>query len=168
MRLFGHSSVRSLGCVALASASLLLGCNRCTIVQRNIFSDEDGYVVTVDYGRSESEHVNTFISPMTGKEMEFRSRLMLYVELPDGESLKAWQCMNFQRTGTMYRTDNDEWMVWANGFSCVVYQQLEDDKTRYREVYRGVLCESPKIDVEKNDKWKVLPRSGGRRERIKK
>lgn len=159
--------VRLFGGAVLAALLPLVGCHSYTVVQRNVFSDEDGYVVTVDYGRSESEHVNTFVSPMTGKKMDFHSRLLVLVELPDGTSIKAWQCMNFQRTGTMYRTDDDEWMVWANGFSCVVYEQDEADETRYREVYRGVLCESPKIDVEKNDKWKVLPRSGGKRERTK-
>lgn len=138
-------------------AAVVSGCQSYQITQRNIFSDEDGFVVTVDYGHSESDHFNTFISPMTGEELEFKSRLMVNVELPNGDDFIAWQCMNFLRRGTMYRTDNDEWMFLANGFSCTVYHQTDEDETRYLEVYRGVVCDSPKIDVEKNDKWRILP-----------
>ena len=47
----------------LLTSALLLqsGCQSYEIVQRNIFADDDGNVVIVDYGRSESEHCNTFI-----------------------------------------------------------------------------------------------------------
>jgi len=59
------------------SLTALLGCQSYTIVQRNVFADDDGNVVSVEYGRSESDHVNTFIAPATGKEMEFKSKLMV-------------------------------------------------------------------------------------------
>ena len=137
-------------------ASFLTGCQSYTVVQRNVFSDEDGHLVTVDYGRSESEHVNTFRSPMTGKEMEFKSRLVVKVHLPDDDTFTAWQCMNFLRTGTMYKTDSEEWMTLVNGFSLTVYHQTEEDPTRYLEVYRGVLCDTPKIEVKKDERWKTI------------
>ena len=72
---------------SLALALLLSGCQSYTIVQQNYFSDDDGNVVRVDYGRSDSDHVNTFISPATGKEMDFRSKLMVKVTLPDGDTI---------------------------------------------------------------------------------
>jgi len=148
--------IRHLSFFIALTALLLQGCQSYTIVQRNVFSNEDGYLVDVDYGRSETAHVNTFRSPVTGKEMEFKSKLVIKVRLPDNDSFTAWQCMNFMKTGTMYKTDDEEWMVLVNGFSCVVYHQTEEDPTRYLEVYRGVLCDSPKVEVEKDDRWKVI------------
>ena len=147
------NGLRCLG--GLALAMLMAGCQSYTIVQRNVFVDDRGNAVAVEYGRSESEHVNTFRSPVTGKEMEFRSKLVVLAELPDGDSFKAWQCMNFLPYGTMYKTDNERWMLLANGFSCTIYRQSESDETRYREVYRGVLCDIDKdVRVERDEKWK--------------
>ena len=147
------NGLRCLG--GLALAMLMAGCQSYTIVQRNVFVDDRGNAVAVEYGRSESEHVNTFRSPVTGKEMEFRSKLVVLAELPDGDSFKAWQCMNFLPYGTMYKTDNERWMLLANGFSCTIYRQSESDETQYREVYRGVLCDIDKdVRVERDEKWK--------------
>lgn len=140
-----------------AAAALAAGCGSYSIVQSNVFVDEDGNVVTVEYGRGERNHVNTFISPTTGKEMEFKSKLVVRAELPDGDTFTAWQCMNFLARGTMYRTDNERWMLLADGFSCVIYRRTEDE-TRYLEVYRGVLCDTPgEIKAWKDGRWKVLP-----------
>ena len=144
-------------CLCASALNLLSGCQSYEIVQRNIFADDDGNVVIVDYGRSESEHCNTFLSPVTGKEMEFHTKLVVKVQLPDGETIKAWQCMNFLPRGTMYKTDNDEWKVLANGFSCVIYHQTGEPPPReYLEVYRGVICDNPEGDFKKNDKWRVI------------
>ena len=141
----------------LAAAAFAAGCHSYSIVQSNVFVDEDGNVVTVEYGRSERNHVNTFVSPTTGQEMEFKSKLVVRAELPDGDKFTAWQCMNFLARGTMYKTDNERWMLLADGFSCVIYRQT-DDETRYLEVYRGVLCDTPgEIKAKKDDRWKVLP-----------
>ena len=145
----------------LAAALLLQGCQSYDILQTNVFADDDGNVVTVDYGRSERDHVNTFRAPTNGKEMEFKSKLMVKVTLPDGSGFKAWQCMNFLASGTMYKTDNERWMFLANGFSSVVYRQDEDDETLYNEVFRGVLCDVADREVKKDERWKPLPRSQG-------
>ena len=128
---------------ALLLSAAVYGCHSYDIVQTNVFSDEDGNLVSVDYGRAEKEHVNTFVSPMTGKEMEFKSKLVVRVTLPDGEKYTAWQCMNFLRGGTMYKSDNEQWMFHASSLSCAVLRQTEEDATRYQEVYRGILCSSP-------------------------
>ena len=159
-----HSVIRLFGYSALA-AVLLPGCQSYTIVQRNVFADDDGNVVSVDYGRSESDHVNTFVSPATGKEMEFKSRLMVKVHLPDGDDFKAWQCMNFLPRGTMYESDNEEWKVLMNGFSCSIYHRTEEPPPRdYLEVYRGVICDTPAMDVKKDDRWKDVTNAGKGRE----
>ncbi len=141
---------------AIAVMAAAAGCRSYDIVQSNIFSDDDGNVVRIDYGRSGSEHVNTFVNPATGKETEFRSKLVVEVTLPDGEDFTAWQCMNFLESGTMYKTDNGRWMVLANGFTCMLYFRTPEDPPRYAEVYRGVLCESPKSDYKPNPKWRKL------------
>jgi hypothetical protein len=137
-----------------AAIMLAAGCNSYRIVQTNVFSDEDGRIVSVDYARAEKDHVNTFVSPITGKEMEFKSKLLVKAVLFDGESFKAWQCMNFMRNGTMYKTDNEEYMFLAGGFSCVVYKREEDG--RYLEIYRGVLCDSPEQEKQNDDKWRIV------------
>ena len=138
------------------SALLFGGCQSYDIVQRNIFVDEDGNVVTVDYGRSDKEHVNYFISPMTKKEMEFKSKLVLRVQLPDGSKETAWQCMNFLGSGTMYKTDNEEWMFLANGFVFTVFKQHPKVEDQYEIFFRGVLCDSPNIGVKKDERWKTV------------
>ena len=78
-----------------------------------------------------------------GKEMDFKSKLVVKVSLPDGNSFIAWQCMNFLRGGTMYKSDNELWMFHAIGLSCAIFRQTEDDSTKYLEVYRGILCNTP-------------------------
>ena len=136
----------------------MAGCQSYDIVQSNIFANDDGDAVRIDYGRSGSDHVNTFVNPATGEEMDFKSRLVVKVRLPDGESFTAWQCMNFLASGTMYRTDDEDWLVLVNGFTCMVYaaDPVPEDPGRYREVYRGILCESPKSEFKPNPKWRKL------------
>ena len=155
--------MKGLRAVSAAVALMLAGCQSYEIVQRNVFSDEDGNLVVVDYGRSDKDHVNTFVVPTTGKEMEFKSKLVVRAELPDGETFTAWQCMNFMRRGTMYKTDNGRWKLLANGFTCVVYLQSDDDPDSYRTVYQGVLCDTPDIgrSKERDERWKTVP-AGGR------
>lgn len=140
----------------LALAVTVCGCRSYEFMQSNIFADDDGNVVKIDYGRSDKIHTNTFISPANGQEMEFRSKLVIDVLLPDENSFTAWQCMNFLNSGTMYKTDNELWMVHVNGFTCSIYRQTEEVKTRYMEVYRGVLCESPKSTREKDERWRTM------------
>lgn len=168
--------------LSVCAAALLAGCHSFSIVQTNVFSDEDGNLVQVAYGKSDTEHVNTFLVPSNGKRMEFKSKLMVKVSLPeitrvykktdddgkvsrrteklcDEDSFVAWQTMNILSSGTMYKTDNDKWMVYVNGFTCAIYLQTKEEATRYLEVYRGVLCDTPEMkDVRKNDKVRDLPR----------
>ena len=161
MRSIGYSLIRIPGFLSMAAVLLAAGCQSYTIVQRNVFADDDGNVVSVEYGRSETYHVNTFKSPVNGEEMEFKSKLMVRAALPDGDSFKAWQSMNFLPYGTMYKSDSDEWMLLMNGFSCTIYHQTEEVETRYLEVYRGVLCDIDKsVKVEKNEKWKDVAADG--------
>ena len=150
---------RGFGAAALALAlRLAAGCRSYDVVQRNVFVNEDGDVVAVEYGRGGSDHVSTFTAPATGKEVEFRSRLVVCAELPDGTRFTAWQCMNFLPRGTMYKTDNGKWMLLADGFSCTVYRR-EDGGGGYGEVYRGVLCDTKEVGgkKEKDWRWKVVP-----------
>jgi len=57
----------------------------------------------------------------------------------------------------MYRTDNDEWMLQANGFSCTIYHQTDWNEKEYLEVFRGVLCEIDDSYKEKKDeRWRKI------------
>ena len=161
---------------SLLAMLLFQGCQSYKIVQRNVFVDDDGNILFVDYGRSEKNHENEFISPTTGETLPFKSKLMVkvrfdaevpdYLELVDTNvgmrtnciergdcSFKAWQCMNTLSQGTMYASDDGEWKVLANGFSCVIYHQTEEEPPRYLEVFRGVVCDTQQIDGEKDDRW---------------
>lgn len=142
--------------VLFALGALLSGCHSFDIVQSNVFSDDDGNVLVIDYGRSDKPHTNTFVSPANGETLEFKSTLVIEVTLPNGKHFIAWQCMNFLQSGTMYKTDDEEWMVHVNGFSAMLYQQTKENKTRYLEVYRGILCDSPEVDYEPNKKWRTM------------
>jgi len=132
----------------------LLGCNSYRIVDTHKFMDEDGAVATVDYGRAEKNHVNTFRSPVNGQEMEYSSNLVVDVELPDGESFTAWRAMNFTGVGTLYRSDDEEWMVLAAGFTCRVAHRDEDG--RFREVFKGALCNTPVEKPERDSRWRKV------------
>ena len=148
--------------------ALLAGCNSYRVVQQNVFSDEDGFLVALNYGVAEKTHENTFVSPVTGETMPFKSRLLVLAELPDGEELKAWQCMNFLPRGTMYQTDDEKWKILVEGFSCVVYLKDAENGGDYKIVYLGVLCDSPDIGVKKDDRWKTIrPVSRGMRQNSK-
>lgn len=151
--------LRVLAFMSLVAA--FAGCYSYDIVQSNIFSGEDGRVVQVEYGRSKSDHVNKFQSPVTGKTMDFKSKLLVKVHLPEGDDFLAWQCMNFTSSGTMYRSDNDKWMFHANGFSCAVYRRDESDPSRYLEVFRGVLCDTSNVDRRRRDKWREMKKDAG-------
>jgi len=138
------------------SLTALLGCQSYTIVQRNVFADDDGVAVTIHYGRAERDHVNTFVSPSTGQEVEFVSRLLIKAEAPNGEMIKAWQCMNFLSYGTMYESDDKEWKFLLNGFSINIFRRTDEQPPRYREVYRGVLCATQNSEREKDDRWREV------------
>jgi len=142
--------------VTAALACSVVGCNSYRIVQTTHFVDDDGAIVRVDYGRAEKDHVNTYVSPMNHKEMEFRSNLVVEVRMPDGEAFTAWRCMNFAGNGTMYKTDDGEWYFLASGFTCKIAQQDADNENLHHEVYRGVLCKTPVKIPEKDTRWRKL------------
>jgi len=133
------------------------GCNSYRIVDTHRFMNEDGAVAVVGYGRAEKDHVNTFRSPANGQELEFTSKLVVEVELPDGESFTAWQGMNFAGAGTLYRSDDDEWIVLVAGFICRVAPRDENVPQGYREVFSGVLCNTPVEKPEQDTRWRKVP-----------
>ena len=140
----------------VAAAFAVAGCQSYEIMQTNIFSNDGGQVVTIAYGRSGSYHVNTFKNPATGQDVDFKTKLVVRVEMPDGDSFTAWQCMNFMQSGTMYKTDDDEWQILVNGFTCRIFLRADDGSGLYDEVYRGILCESPKSERKPDTKWRSL------------
>lgn len=133
--------------LAAALFALFAGCTSFSPQQSSMFTDSDGNIVAVEYGRSKSDHKSNFTAP-NGKVVEMKSKLGVRVTLPDGERFLAWECMNVLPSGTMYRSDNEKWMYHANGISCRVFEKAqnangEDD---YLEVFEGIICEGPKKD----------------------
>ena len=133
---------------ALAAAA---GCTSFHETQSVVFVDEDGRFASVTYGYGDDDHSTTFVSPVNGKTVELKSKLRVRVALPDdrgdaklnGESFTAFQCMNMLRSGTMYKTDDGEWMFLANGFTCAAFRLEEKGpkKGDYLMVFQGELCQ---------------------------
>ena len=117
---------------------LAAGCNTTTLVQTMSFVDDNGNVIEVDYSRAEKEHIGKCKSPMTGEDMDFRTKLLVKVTMPDGSSFKAWQTMNVLPSGTMYRSDDERWLFHARGIVSSVYERTID-KTDYKLVYEGAM-----------------------------
>ena len=123
----------------------LSGCTSFVPLQSSMFTDENGNIVCVDYGRDRDEHESKFTAP-NGKEMTMKSRLKVRVTLSDGTEFLAWECMNPLPTGTMYRTNNEKWMYHANGISCRVFRETVNPQgvRDYLVVFEGIICEGPK------------------------
>jgi len=136
------------------------GCSSYEIKQTSHFANDDGKIVRVDYGRAEKDHVNTFVSPANGKTLEHKTKLVVEVTMPDGEDFTAWQCMNFNSNGTMYRTDDEEWVFLASGFTCRIAQRDTRYRSGYRDVFAGVLCNTPVEMPKKDDRWYKVRTSG--------
>ena len=133
----------TVGMAALAFA----GCTSFTPIQSNLFTDENGAILSVDYGRDKNEHESKFFAP-NGKEMTMRSKLKVRVTLPDGTTFIAWECMNPLASGTMYRTNNEKWMFRANGISCQAFRKAKNERGEddYLVVFDGILCKGPGKD----------------------
>ncbi|MBO7308970.1 MAG: hypothetical protein J6V38_04995, partial [Kiritimatiellae bacterium] len=99
----------------------LTGCNSFKVQQTNRFIDEDGNLISVQYGLLAKPHKTQFVSPVNGKTLDMESKLAVKVTLPDGGRFTGYQCMNMLRTGTMYKSSNEKWLFHANGTSCSVY-----------------------------------------------
>ncbi len=137
-KLVGGIVARKLAALGLALALMLFaGCVSYETKQTVRFIDNDGRFLSVDYQRGDGDHVSTY--KLDGTEHEFKSNLRVIVELPDGTSFKAYQCLNVLRSGTLYRSDDEEWMFHANGVLVSAYRQLPD-KSDYQLVFQGVMC----------------------------
>ena len=130
---------------ASLAALVLAGCASFTPMQTSLFTDEDGNVISVDYGRAEKDHESKFTAP-NGKVMTMKSKLAVKVTLPDGTDFVAWECMNTLPSGTMYKSDNEKWMYHANGITCQVFTASvnPEGKNDYLLIFEGIICEGPK------------------------
>jgi len=138
------------GFVLAALLAIAAGCQSYTIMQQNVFVDDDGNVLTVRYGHLESERTTTVRNPLTRKDVEMSSRLAVSLTLPEpnGSELMAYQCMNFLPSGTMYGTDDGKWLFLANGITSAVYL-INEDKTDYVLVFSGIMGGGLKKDSTK-------------------
>ena len=127
----------------IGALALAAGCASFELRQSDVFADEEGNVVGVDYGRRSKDHVFMVVSPGNGKLVEYKSDLMVRITLPDGNRISGYRTLNTFPVGTMYMTDDERWIYLANGFSCRIYMQL-DDKSDYLLVFEGNLASAPK------------------------
>lgn len=121
-------------------ASLLAGCASFTPTHTNVFLNEEGFVVGVENGTRSKDHVFKVVSPGNGKEVEFASSLMVRVTLPDGDRIVCYQTLNDKfPIGTMYMTDDKEWIYITNGLMCRIYE-MTADRRDYLLVFEGNLA----------------------------
>ena len=123
------------------------GCVSFTPMQTSLFTDENGNVISVEYGRTKKDHESKFLAP-SGKVMTMKSKLAVSVTMPDGDSFFAYECMNVLPSGTMYRSDSEKWMFHANGLACRVFRKAlnPEGKDDYLLVFEGMICEGPRKD----------------------
>jgi hypothetical protein len=127
--------------IAIAAMFVALtGCNSFKVQQTNRFIDEDGNLISVQYGLLAKPHKTQFVSPVNGKTLDMESKLAVKVTLPDGGRFAGYQCMNMLRTGTMYKSSNEKWLFHANGTSCSVYL-INEMGNDYLLVFNGILSE---------------------------
>lgn len=127
-------------CLSGALVAALCGCNTVTVSQTNVFQDEDGFSLRVEYGSLKRAHTTHFVSP-NGRQQDFESHLTVSVELPDGTDFRGYQCLNPLPQGTMYESGNREYLYYAGGFSCRVYQRGENGE--YYTIFEGQLARIP-------------------------
>lgn len=127
--------------VSCAMALALAGCATFEKTQSDAFIDDDSNVVFVDYGRRSKDHVFMVRSPGNGKLVEYTSNLMVKFTLPDGRRLTGYRTLNTMPVGTMYMTDDEEWIYLTNGLMCRIYLRTADGLD-YLRVYEGNLTKS--------------------------
>lgn len=125
---------------AILLFAALAGCVSFQAKQTDMFTDEQGNIVTVTYGELKKKVRTTFVSPNTKKPYNMTTALAVEVSLPDGSSFSARQCYNPLPSGTMYISGNDKWLFRAMGLFCTVYR-WNDRLNDYAEVFSGQICE---------------------------
>ena len=129
------------------SALALAGCTSFSPQQTLLFTDENGNVISVDYGRSKKDHESKYTAP-NGQVLTMKSPLAVRVTLPDGTDFVAWKCMNPPQllSGTTYRSDNEKWIYHAYGTACQVFREAlnPEGQKDYLIVFEGIVCEGPK------------------------
>lgn len=124
---------------AAAIAAALAGCASFERTQTDAFVDEDGYMIRVDYGLRSKDHIFMVPSPGNGKLVEYRSKLMVRVTLPDGDSFSAYRTLNSMPIGTMYMSDNEEWIFLTKGYWATVQHRDSPDSIDYSGVFEGYI-----------------------------
>ena len=127
----------------LFAALVLGGCNTIERTNRFEFVDDDGGLISVEYGVSRKDHVTKFVSPFNGQETTLVTRLHVNVRLPDGRKFSGWQMMNTLGAGTMYISDDKEWQLCVTGMNANVFYRVGETND-YLWVFAGTLTGVPK------------------------
>lgn len=126
--------------LAILLLAAFAGCVGFQAKQTDMFTDEQGNIVTVTYGELKKKVKTTFISPSSKRAYDMTTSLAVDVSLPDGSSFSARQCYNPLPSGTMYISSNDKWLFRAMGLFCTVYR-WNNELNDYAEVFSGQICE---------------------------
>ena len=140
--------MKALSVLAGLALIALTGCNSLTITQRGLFADEDGNLVSVEYGRLKKPRSYEIVSPVTHKTLEQKSNLGVRVDVnhrvwPEySGSFTAYEGLNMLGTGTMYVTSNGKRMLHANGTTCSLFV-WNDELNDYVQVFYGLITQGP-------------------------
>ena len=126
--------------VALAT-SILAGCASFEVRQKNAYIDDEGNMAIVEFGTRSKDHVFMIPSPGNGKMVEYSSNMMVRITLPDKEKILAYRTLNSYPVGTMYMTDDKEYIFLTKGFACQIGALLQDGSD-YLLVFEGNLTKT--------------------------
>ena len=136
---FSRLRSAAIATLAAAFAVALSGCALFERSQVDAFVDDQGYMIKVEYGTRSKDHVFMVPSPGNGKLVEYRSKLMVRVTLPDGERFSAYRTLNSMPIGTMYMSDNEKWIFLTKGYWATVQKQDRKDSPDYTGVFEGYI-----------------------------
>ena len=120
---------------------LAAGCTSFRPTQTDAFIDDDGNIMTVEYGNASKPYTYKMVSPMNGAEIECKDTKMVRVRLPSKETIMCRICQNTSPKGTMYSTSDSKWKYLTVGLACRLYLRYPAEND-YLLVYEGNVCPS--------------------------
>ena len=127
-----------------AAAALVAGCATFKPTMKELFVDDKGNVMTVEYGDRSRKYEYEMVSPMNGVVVKSTATKMVRVTTPEPENevLDFYLCQNVSPKGTMYSTRNEKWKFLTIGTASQLYLWSPDEND-YLLVFEGELFVVP-------------------------
>jgi len=124
--------------VLAAAIAVLQGCATFRRAHADAFVDDNGRVLTVEFGTRSRPYTYHIVSPMNGNKLECRDDKMVKIALPGGERYTCYICQNSIPKGTMYSTEDGDIKFLTIGLESRVYRNVPE-RNDYIEIFAGRL-----------------------------